>query len=103
MLIEEISSAQEDTTTLTAQLDLCIALEKKQREEIDFLKRKDKNAYIYGNVLTPLPGLMLMTYGFIEMGKGNTDYGWKWFEAGAITLVGMEVVYQGGHWIFRIW
>lgn len=73
------------------------------QEELDYYKQKDKAAYIYGNIVTPLPGLMLMTYGFIEMGNGNTDKGWDFFKIGAFTLVGMELVYQGGHWLFRVW
>lgn len=103
LVIKEISAINNDAELLKAQLSVCLALEQKQKEEIDYLKNKDKNSYIYGNIITPLPGLMLMTYGFIEMGKGNTDSGWRWFEAGAITLVGMEIVFQGGKWIFRIW
>lgn len=103
LLIEQIAETQSDTTNLQSQLDLCYSLEKKQQELIDYYKKKDKAAYTYGNIVTPLPGLLLMTYGFVEMGKGNTDAGWTWFKAGAITVFAMEVVYQGGHWVIRVW
>lgn len=103
LLIETINETKGDADTLAQQLNLCLVLEQQQREEIEYLKNKDKNSYIYGNIITTVPGLMLMTYGFIEMGNGNTDKGWRFFEAGAVTLVGLELVYQGGHWLFRIW
>ena len=102
-LIEVITSTQNETANLQNQLDLCYSLEKKLQEECDYYKKRSKNSYIYGNIVTPLPGLLIMTYGFIEMGKGNTDAGWNWFKAGAITAASMEVVYQGGKWILKIW
>ncbi len=103
LLIETITETSKENDNVILQLNLSLALEKQLREELDYYKAKDKNSYIYGNIITPIPGLILMTYGFVEMGKGNTDYGWTWFTAGAITLAGLEVVYQGGHWVLRIW
>lgn len=103
LLIEQIAETQNDTANLQSQLDLCYSLEKMQQELIDYYKKKDRCSYIYGNIVTPIPGLLIMTYGFIEMGKGNTNIGWNCFKAGAITLCAMEVVYQGGHWAIKIW
>lgn len=75
----------------------------KLRERVACAEKRLKNATIYSEVVTPIPGLLLMTAGFIEMGVGNTDMGWNLFKAGAITLVSMEVIYNGGKWIFKIW
>lgn len=123
-LEEDLSRLMTDVTTLKADLtrtrnallsnredtDSALALAgefyekaKALEERVAYAERKNKNSTIYANVVTPIPGLIFMVQGFIEMGKGNTDYGWRLFEIGAITLVGMEVVYQGGHWLFKIW
>lgn len=71
-------------------------------ERVAYAERKSRNNYIYGNVVTPIPGLLLMTYGLIEMGKGNTDNGWAFVTAGGVALLGMELIYQGGKWVFKI-
>lgn len=103
MLITEIAAIQSDSQTLVDQLNLCLVLERQQKELIDYMNKQNQNAMIYSEIITPLPGLMLMTYGFIEMGCGNTDFGWNFVKAGAITLVGMELIYNGSHWVFKIW
>lgn len=72
-------------------------------ERVACAERRDRNAMIYSEIVTPIPGLILMTAGFIEMGCGNTDVGWNLVKTGAITLVGMELIYNGGRWVFKIW
>ena len=51
---------------------------------------------------------MIMAKGFADLAMSGADpvkvdAAWKWIAAGAITELGMHVVYQGGHWIFRWW
>lgn len=108
MLITEISAIQSDSQTLVDQLNLCLVLERQQKELIDYMDKQNRNAYIYGNVVTTIPGLLVMSKGFADLAMSGADpvkvdMAWKWIAAGAITELGMHIVYQGGHWIFKIW
>lgn len=99
---EALLSNKDDTSNAIAIAGEFYQQVKSLEERVAFAEKRSKNNYIYGNIVTPIPGLMLMTYGLIEMGKGNTDFGWKFVTAGAVTLLGMELIYQGGKWIFKI-
>lgn len=108
MLITEIATIQSDSQTLVDQLNLCLVLERQQKELIDYMNKQNRNAYIYGNVVTTIPGLLVMAKGFADLAMSGADpvkvdAAWKWVAAGAITELGMHIVYQGGHWIFKIW
>ena len=83
-------------------------MERQQKELIDYMNKQNRNAYIYGNVVTTIPGLLVMVKGFADLAMSGADpvkvdAAWKWVAAGAITELGMHIVYQGGHWIFKIW
>lgn len=108
MLITEISAIQSDSQTLIDQLNLCLVLERQQKELIDYMDEQNRNAYVYGNVVTTIPGLLVMSKGFADLAMSGTDpvkigMAWKWITAGVITELGMHVVYQSGHWIFKRW
>ena len=103
LLIKEISDIQNDSKTLLDKLTICLNLEQQQRELIDFYKIQNRNSYIYGNVVTTLPGLIIIGAGAIELYSGDSTKGLNLIKAGGITLVSMEIVYQGGHWFFKCW
>ncbi len=105
---EALISNKDDTSFMIQELgkllDEIVAL----KENNANLEKGMKNAYIYGNVVTTIPGLLVMAKGFADLAMSNADpvkvdMAWKWVAAGAITELGMHVVYQGGHWIFRWW
>ncbi len=100
---QALISNKEDTGVANALAGEFYAKAKALEERVAYAERRNRNATIYSEVVTPIPGLILMTAGFIEMGNGNTDLGWNLVKAGAITLVGMEVIYNGGRWIFKVW
>lgn len=107
-MIGEIAEIQNDSQTLVDQLNLCLVLEQQQRELIAYMEKKNKNAYVYGNIVTTIPGVLIMTKGFADLAMSGqdpakVDAAWKWIAGGAITCVGMHIVYQGGHWIFKVW
>ena len=98
MLITEIATIQSDSQTLVDQLNLCLVLERQQKELIDYMDKQNRNAYIYGNVVTTIPGLLVMAKGFADLAMSGADpvkvdMAWKWIAAGAITELGMHVVY----------
>ena len=105
---EALISNKDDTSFMIRELgkllDEIVAL----KEKTAYLEKRMKNAYIYGNVVTTIPGLLVMAKGFADLAMSNADpvkvdAAWKWIVAGAITELGMHVVYQSGHWIFKIW
>ena len=105
---EALISNKDDTSFMIRELgkllDEIVAL----KEKTAYLEKRIKNAYIYGNITTSLPGLMIMAKGFVDLAMSGADpvkvdAAWKWVAAGAITELGMHIVYQGGHWIFKIW
>ena len=105
---EALISNKDDTSFMIRELgkllDEIVAL----KEKTAYLEKRMKNAYIYGNVVTTIPGLLVMSKGFADLAMSGADpvkvdMAWKWIAAGAITELGMHVVYQGGHWIFKIW
>jgi len=65
-------------------------------------KRFD-NLYQFGNVIIPLVPVTLLTASGIFYLNKMDDLGKGFLYAGCISLVGLEVVYQGGHFIFKVW
>lgn len=66
-------------------------------------EKQIKNAYIFTTVATNTISLVPVAIGLIEMGNGNTDRGWAYVKTGLVLTIGVNIVYQGGHWIFKIW
>jgi len=96
-------SNRDDTGTIAKELGEIVERVRGLEEKIEYYKKRLKRATIVENITIPLPGLSLMTVGIIEIANGNNSRGIKYIEAGAITLGVMEVVYQGGKWVFKLW
>ncbi|MBR6612892.1 MAG: hypothetical protein IKK93_11835 [Campylobacter sp.] len=71
------------------------------------INKRFKNSFAVGTVTSALPGITLITIGMIKLSnvedQDELKQGWQYVTYGTIALVGVELVYQGGHWIFRIW
>lgn len=102
-LKEALISNRDDTGTIAKEFGEIVEKVKGLEEQIEYYKKRLKRATIVENITIPLPGLSLMTVGIIEMANGNNSRGIKYIEAGAITLGVMEVIYQGGKWVFKLW
>ena len=98
-----LASNKDDTRYITELWTDALGKIESLEELLAAAEKRERNSLIYENIVTPLPGLAIMTWGFVEMGCGNTDKGWRIFTTGVVTLVGMEVCYQGGKWLFKIW
>lgn len=66
-------------------------------------ERRFDNLYQFGNVVVPLVPVTLLTTSGILYLNNKDDLGKGFLYAGCISLVGLEVVYQGGHFIFKVW
>ncbi len=109
-------SNKEDTENAIIQLG--IALEEKDKiiNENNLLKkdlnsqleinselnRRNSNLYKYGNFITPLLPIGLMTAGGILIYNNKINLGENLFLIGGITLISFELVFQSGHWMFKI-
>ena len=72
-------------------------------EERDNYKAQSKKSYIAENVLVTLPSVTLATVSIIELANGNVEAGLDYLKAAGITLVGFEVGFQCGHFLFNWW
>lgn len=66
------------------------------REYITIQERRMKYAYWYGNITTTIPGVIFIING---ISKNSVEL----IKTGILMEIGMHIIYQGGHWIFRVW
>jgi hypothetical protein len=75
---------------------------KNYKEYAEDCIKKEEKAIIMGNILIPIATVPLIISGSILMATNN-DYGKPMFYTGVGLLVGCEMVWNGGHFIFKIW
>lgn len=71
-------------------------------ERIAFLEIANKRALIATNIIIPVATIPMVFTGAILM-VSNNDYGKPVFYTGLGLLIGCELVWNGGHLIFKIW
>lgn len=105
--IELFGLAQEQIEIISNEKE---QLKKEWAMHLELDAEKDKrlqNSYIAGSVLSSLPGIALITTGLVYLSNIDDQIklqqGWQYITYGAVSLVGFELVYQGGHWLFRWW
>jgi hypothetical protein len=64
--------------------------------------RKEKMAITMGNVMIPVVTVPMIVVGSV-LTATNNDYGKPVLYTGLGLLVGCELVWNGGHFIFKIW
>lgn len=64
--------------------------------------RKEKRAIALGNIIIPATTVPMIIAGSVLMATNN-DYGKPILYTGVGLLVGCELVWNGGHFIFKIW
>lgn len=64
--------------------------------------RKEKRAITLGNIMIPATTVPMIIAGSVLMATNN-DYGKPIFYTGVGLLVGCELVWNGGHFMFKIW
>lgn len=72
-----------------------------QQELLIDSNKRNKNLYNYGNIMTPLLPISLIAIGGICIGNNQDELGKNLLLVGGITLVGFELVFQSGHWVFK--
>ena len=96
-------SNKDDTASAIALAGTFYENVKKMEQKLVMYEKQLKGSQIFANIIVPIPGLMLITRGFIDLGFEKYDSSKAYITSGLITLAGMELVYQCGHWFFKIW
>lgn len=96
-------SNKDDTASAIALAGAFYENVKKMEQKLAMFEKQLRGSRIFANIIVPIPGLMLITRGFIDLGFEKYDSSKAYITSGLITLVGMELVYQGGHWFFKVW
>lgn len=74
----------------------------KLQTRINKLEAKAKRSFWVSTISISLMGLVPLGIGAVEYCKGDT-YGKDYMWTGAALLIGGQLIYQGGHWIFNLW
>lgn len=104
----ELFGEAQDQLRIAIEENAKLKQEWKAHLELDAeIDKRFKNSFAVGTVTSALPGITLITIGMIKLSnvedQDELKQSWQYVTYGAIALVGVELVYQGGHWIFRIW
>lgn len=98
----ELGLAQEQIDSITIQKEILLNQLNSIKELAAENEKRLNNCYRFGNLLAPLFPVGLTVTGAAVYNYDN-QLGKNLMIAGCISLVSIEVVYQGGHWIFRFW
>ena len=66
-------------------------------------EKRFNNLYQLGNIIVPLVPISLLTACGICYLNGKDELGKNFLYAGCASLIGFEILYQGGHFIFKVW
>lgn len=123
-IIEKIAKTSNDYTMAAqdllkdTQIQLNSAIEKLNiaetnakllNEALAYQERKNKNAYIAGNIIIPVVGLPFIFTGAMLVANSNEDslvspdFANALLYSGIAITVGCELVWNGGHLIFKWW
>ena len=94
---------KEDTSKLIAEMEVIYNELESYKSELAMLKRKNNNANLFVQITIPLVTLSFAGYGAYEYFVNNSNMGKFMMYGGLGLFVGLEVVWNGGKFIFRIW
>ena len=101
-LKKALISNKEDVSTAIAEMGVLYEQVKLLNEKITYLEIRQKRAFATTNIIIPITTLPMIITGSVLMATNN-DYGKPVFYTGVGLLVGCEVVWNGGHFIFKLW
>lgn len=100
--IEIIGEMTEYENTLKLQINDINTQFSAYKEYTEECKKREKRAIIVGNIIIPITTIPMIVTGGILM-AANNDMGKPVFYTGCGLLVGCEVVWNGGRFIFTLW
>lgn len=97
-----IGNMQEEIETLTVQLDNAKSQFNYYKEYAEECLAKEKRSIIATNIIIPLTTIPIMVFGGVLLASNN-DFGKPVLYSGLGLFIGCEVIYNGGHWVFKLW
>lgn len=107
--ISILEETRSDLDNAITKLNLAEASVKLLNESLAFQERKNKNAFILGNVLIPvLGGLAIFNSAMLLANTNdnsliNVNTANILLYSSIFVTIGLEIVWNGGHLIFKIW
>lgn len=95
-------SNKEDTSYMIALLGEAAEKAEKLEVRIHELEIQLKRNFWFSTIGISLMSLAPIAIGAIEYSKGDV-YGKDYMWAGLGLFIGAQLVYQGGHWLFKFW
>ena len=98
-----LESNKEDTSNAIGILgDMYVELEN-YKTELNLMKWRNKNANNFVEISIPIMAFPLIGFGLYEYCSGNENMGKIMMIVGTTSLIGCELVWNGGKFIFKIW
>lgn len=97
-----LESNKEDVDYIIELFSETYAEVQRLNEYVAVAKKKERNNEIMINIMIPVATVPMIVTGGILMATNN-DFGKPVLYTGVGLLVGCELVYNGGHFLFKIW
>lgn len=97
-----LQSNKEDTSVAIEELGNIFSEYQKYKELAANAENRLRRAYVTGNIMIPAISLPLIITGSVLMATNN-DYGKPVLYSGLGALIGCELIWNGGHLIFKVW
>jgi len=101
--IELFSAALEEVEIIKKEKEL-LEFEWNEHQKLDYERdRRFSNLYTLGNFLVPLAPIGVAVCSIIPFSQGDIRTGTTMLYSAGISLISLELIYQGGHFIFKFW
>lgn len=100
--LEVLGLMQEENDTLKVQISTIRKEFDTYKEFAEDAKKKEKMAITVGNIIIPVATVPMIVAGSV-LTATNNDYGKPVLYTGLGLLVGCEITWNGGHFVFHIW
>lgn len=100
--ISMIGELSDENDSLKIQLNNLQTQFSNYEEYAESCMAKEKRVVIATNIIIPLTTIPMIISGGILM-AANNEYGKPMLYTGAGLLIGCEVVFNGGHFVFKVW
>ena len=102
LAIQIIGDITEENNKIKAEAENLRKLNNSLEEVLADYKNKQRRANIVANIAIPVATVPMIVSGAVLMATNN-DYGKPMFYTGVGCLVGCELVWNGGHFVLRLW
>lgn len=93
---ERMQESNEWLASAYDELDIC-------EKKIASYEKQIKNGFIFTTITYNILAAAPIAIGYIEYLNGNEARGSMYAKVGVSLVLGVNIAYQGGHWIFKIW